>query len=72
MTLSALIAYTKHHTGYSEPEILSCAQVNWPDREQFSATQARLLVWLIEKERGKMGTSGAETPFESPATGGPR
>ena len=55
MTLSALIAYTKHHTGATEPDIRATILRNWPHHHNFTATQARLLADLINRKKENHG-----------------
>ena len=55
MTLSALIAYTKHWTGASEPDIRATVERNWPHTVNFTATQARLLADLINRKKEANG-----------------
>jgi hypothetical protein len=50
MTLSDLVEEVQEKTHLGELEILDRVQRAWPSRQQFTPTQAALMVWAIQRK----------------------
>ena len=50
MTLASLVLHAERETGCDPRTICALAKMNWPAHVEFTATQARLLVYLIERK----------------------
>ena len=55
MTLLDLVEEVQEKTHQRELEILDCVRRAWPNHTQFTETQARLMVNLIERKERKRG-----------------